>query len=312
MSGAFLMSKTIWTFKYEPNSFDDIILNEDLKPKLKKVMTDVPNLMLFGNAGVGKGTFTKVFLEITGIDHMWINASDKTGINYIRDEVFDFATGAGGKRLFEGGEKIKVIVFNEASALSRGPSSAQEILKDLMERTEKICRYFFLVNHINRMTPELKSRCQVLAVDNPPIKEIALFARKILMSENIHYDPKVLATIVKKCYPDIRKTINSIQENSIDGKLVDSKVYSSEEIFNDILKYMLKSDLEAVRKTLRSHYIDYIQLYEFLYDRATEFASPGGAILEIGDHIRWNDTVANQEINFMHMFCKMLWDSVIE
>jgi replication-associated recombination protein RarA len=58
----------LWTFKYEPKKFDDMILNEDIKPKLKKAIEEVPNIMLYGTAGVGKGTFTNILLKETGYD----------------------------------------------------------------------------------------------------------------------------------------------------------------------------------------------------------------------------------------------------
>ena len=74
----------LWTFKYEPQKFEDMILNPDIKDRLRKAIKEVPNIMLYGTAGVGKGTFTNILLKETGYDHMWVNASDETGIEGIR------------------------------------------------------------------------------------------------------------------------------------------------------------------------------------------------------------------------------------
>lgn len=298
------MSQDIWSFKYEPKKLEDMILNPDIRPKLKKALTEIPNLLLYGSAGIGKGTFTKILLEETGLIYMWLNASDKTGIEFIRNDVKPFVHGAS--------KDLKVVVLNEADALSSGQSGAQKILRQLMEDTHNISRYIFLANYEQYIIPEIKSRCEVIAIDNPPIKEIALFASRILKAENIDFEPKTLAAIVKKCYPDIRKTIWALQENSIDGKLKDSRIFSSEDIFREILDYILKGDLENIRRMLRSNYINYIQLYEFLYDNFDKFDAPAAAIMKIGEWMRWDPQVANKEIHFMYMVSEMYWHKVVE
>ena len=304
-----MTDKQIWTFKYEPTNLNEMVLNPEIRPKLEKAIKEVPNLLLYGSAGIGKGTFTKIFLKETGLDYMWINASDKTGIDFIRNEVKPFAYAAS--------KHIKVVVFNEAEALSgyagggSPKSGAQKILKQLIEDTEKVCRYVFLTNHVQYILPEIKSRCQDHALDNLPLKDIILFGSRILKAENITFENKLLIKIAKKCYPDVRKTIQALQENSLDGKLIDSKIYTAEEIFGQILELMLNKDLEKIRNTLRSNYIDYVTLYEFLFDNVDKFASPGGAILEIADHIRLDNDVPNKEINFIHMVVQMMLSKVI-
>jgi len=78
------------------------------------------------------------------------------------------------------------------------------------------------------------------------------------------------------------------------------------------LELMNNKDLEKIRNTLRSNYIDYVTLYEFLFDNVDKFASPGGAILEIADHIRLDNDVPNKEINFIHMVVQMILSKVIK
>lgn len=294
----------IWTFKYEPKKFEDMILNDNIKPKLKKAIEEVPNIMLFGKPGVGKGTFANILLRETGFDNMWINASDETGIDTIRDKVRSFSTALGITPL-------KIVVLNEADSLSQGAQGAQKMLKQLIEDVHKICRFIFLTNNLNLMMEEIQSRCQVITVDNPPIKDIGLFCSKILKAEGVEYQNATLISIIKKCYPDIRKTIWALQENTIKGKLVGDLISTSEALFKEILAKMLVQDVESIRNLLRSNFVDYDQLYEYLYENLGEFSSPGGAILEIGDHARWSKDVANKEINFMHMVFKMIWGKVI-
>ena len=304
-----MSDKQIWTFKYEPKTLNEMVLNPEIRPKLEKAIKEVPNLLLYGSAGIGKGTFTKIFLKETNLDYMWINASDKTGIDFIRNDVKPFAYAAS--------KQLKIVVFNEAEALSgyadkgSSKSGAQKILKQLIEDTQKVCRYVFLTNHVQFILSEIRSRCQDIALDNLPLKDIVLFGSRILKAEKVSYDNKLLIKIAQKCYPDVRKTIQALQENSIGGKLVDSKIHTSEEIFEEILELILNKDVNKIRTMLRSNYIDYVSLYEFLFNNVDKFGSPGGAILEIGDHIRWNNEVANKEINFIHMVVNMIYQKIV-
>jgi hypothetical protein len=73
---------------------------------------------------------------------------------------------------------------------------------------------------------------------------------------------------------------------------------------------MLDKDVENLRSAVKNNYINYKQLYEFLFEKAGEFKSPGGAILQIGDHLRWHPA-GNPEINFIHMVFDMMWKKII-
>jgi DNA polymerase III delta prime subunit len=298
------LRQNMWEFKYSPKTFDEIIYNEDIKPKLRKAIEEIPNLLLYGRAGVGKGCFANILKEKDNIDYMWINASDENGIDVFRNKIRPFATAMCMK-------DMKIIVLNECDSLTSGPQGAQKLLRQLMEDTHKICRFILLCNYDNNIIPELKSRCQVIKIDNPPKKEIGKLCLKILRNENVKFDTKDIIDIVSKCYPDIRKTISVLRENTIDGKLTGSKVYASEVLFEKILGYILKKDVEKVREELKSNYIPYDELYAFLYENAGKFKQPGAAILLIGKHLYQDTTIAIKEINFMAMIMDMIYQRVI-
>jgi replication factor C small subunit len=96
----------IWTFEYEPKSIDEMVLDSSLREKLEDILSGVPNLLLVGPPGVGKGTFVHILLKKTGYDYIWINASDETGIDVMRDKVRSFSTALGTSDL-------KIVVLNE-------------------------------------------------------------------------------------------------------------------------------------------------------------------------------------------------------
>ena len=299
------LRKNIWVYKYAPDTFDDIILNENIKPKMEKAMNEVHNTFLYGNPGVGKGCFANVLIKKDNIDYMWINASDESGIDTFRNKIRPFATAMCLKDL-------KVVILNEGDSLTAGPQGSQKMLRQLMEDTYKLCRYILICNYDGFIIPELKSRfITSIKVDNPPKKEIGKLCLRILKSENVKYDSKTVLDIIQKCYPDIRKTINVLQGNTINGKLVGSSISASEEVFKKILQLALKQDLDGIREELRSNYIPYPELYQYFYENAGEFKQPGAAILLIGKYMYQDVSISIKEINFMTMIVDMLYGKII-
>jgi DNA polymerase III delta prime subunit len=298
------LRQNLWVYKYQPNTFGDIILNEDIKPKLNKAMDELPNMLLYGTPGIGKGCFANLLIKKENIDYMWINASDESGIDVFRNKIRPFATAMCMKDL-------KIVVLNEADSLTSGPQGAQKLLRQLMEDCYKLARFILICNYSNYIIPEIKSRCQVIQFDNPPKKDIGKLLLKILKAEGVKYETKDVLEIIKKCYPDVRRTINVLQENVVDGELTGSRVYASEILFEKILKLILKGDVEAVREELKSNYIPYELLYEFLYNNAGEFREPGGAILKIGEFLYKDSTIAIKEINFIAFVCELIYGKIV-
>lgn len=294
----------LWEYKHCPSKIEDMALDPIVRKKLQSALKKVPNIMLYGAPGTGKGTFANILINHTGFDKMWINASDETGIDTIREKVKTFSTALG---LTE----MKIVVLNESDSLSIGAQGAQKMLKQLIEDVHKICRFIFLTNDLSLMTDALKSRCQVIDMSNPPMKEIGIYASSVLKKEGVKYDNKLLISVIKKCYPDVRKTISTLQENTLNGKLIGDDVSKTEALFEKIMNFIILKDLDKIRIDLRSNHIDYVALYEYLYENAGAFKSPGGAILSIGDHLRWHKEHANKEINFMHMVMQMMWEKII-
>lgn len=298
------LRQNLWVYRHTPERFGDIVLNEDIKPKLLKAYDEVPNMLLYGSPGIGKGCYANLIKKKDNVDYLWLNASDESGIDVFRNTVRPFATAMCMKDL-------KVVILNEADSLTSGQQGSQKMLRQLMEDCYKLTRFILICNYSNYIIPEIKSRCQVIKFENPPKKEIGKLCLKILRAENVEFDPQHMMEIIQKGYPDIRRIINVLQENTIDGKLIGSKMDSSEDLYEKILRDMIKGDVESVREELRSNFIPYENLYEYLYDNAGEFKQPGLAILLIAKHLYQDSTVANREINFMALAVDMIYKEVV-
>ena len=296
------MSTSIWTFKYEPKTFKEMILSDTVRERLNKAIEEKPNLMLVGNAGTGKGTFTNIFLKETCLDFMKINCSDETSVDAMRTKVKSFATALGITPL-------KVVVLNEVDFLSL---NAQAMLRDLMESVQSITRFILQCNYGNKVIPELQSRCNVIEMSNPPLTGIALHVLKILKAEGVTVkDKSVIVDVIKKLYPDIRKIINTLQSNTINGSIDAVKIEEVSKVYSDIFGMMKTGDLDGIRKSLKSNAIDYPELYRFMYETAGDFKAPGEAVILVAEYLYRDSSIAIKEVNFVGMVLEMMKRNVI-
>ena len=296
------MEHLLWTEKYRPKSIDDCILPERLKKPFQEYVnqSNIPNLLLSGGAGVGKTTVAKAMCEEIGCDVMVINGSDEGRlIDTFRTKIKNFASSmslAGGR---------KVVIIDEADYCNA--ESVQPALRNFIEEFAGNCSFIFTCNYKNKLIEPLHSRCAVIdfALKNGEKAQMAsAFMKRIqsvLQSENVEYDDKVVAELIKKHFPDFRRVINELQRYSQLGK-IDIGILSqiSDVTINDIIKYIKEKDFGAIRKWVASNDIDATAFYRKLYDNLYEVLKPQSipqAVLILADYQYKGAFVADQEIN---------------
>lgn len=262
---------SIWTERYRPDTLEGYIGNETLRSKLEQYIStqDIPHLLFYGTPGTGKTTAAKILVKNIDCDYMFINASDERGIDTIREKVKGFAVTSGFKPL-------KIVVLDEMCAIT---PDAQRALRNLMEAYSSSTRFILTANYIERIIDPLVSRTQVYKLTPPSKKEVAVRLVEILRSEAVQYDKAQVVQIVNAYYPDIRKCINTMQLQTMDGVL---KV-SEEELINQDVKLkildLMTSNLPVKDKTNQIRQVvadsgirDFAELYRMLYDNVELYA----------------------------------------
>jgi DNA polymerase III delta prime subunit len=300
--------RDLWIFKYQPQDIQEMILEKSTRKDLEKVIKELPNFILFSKPGMGKGTFANIFVRDTiGKENtLWLNGSDENSVDVMRTKVKDFA------RSYGYGGAFKYVIINEADRLS---TAAQDMLREEIEKVNKICGFMFMINEPQRIVEAHFSRFWWISFNNPIATDIFDFCSNILKFEGVNISStntkKNLISLIKKLYPDIRRIVNTLQFNVRNSKLETNYITKNEEVYEDILNGMLELNFDEVRKILKSSYIDYTELYNFLYEKVGKFKSPGDAVINIAEHLYRDDKVAIKEINFMHMFFNMMKNGVI-
>lgn len=208
--------RDLWVEKWRPKTIDGYVFRDDHQRKqIETWIKDksIPHLLLSGVAGIGKTTLAKILINELGIedyDVLEINASRTNSVDDVRDKITNFV------QMIPFGP-FKVVLLDEADYLS---PNAQAALRGVMEEYHQTARFILTCNYPNRIIPALHSRCQGFHVERTDLTEYTARVATVLVEENVEFDLETLDLYVKAAYPDLRKCLQLLQQNSQDGKLV--------------------------------------------------------------------------------------------
>jgi replication factor C small subunit len=300
----------LWVEKYRPQSINEYVFHDSQqKAAVMRFIEDksIPHLLLSGVQGSGKTTLAQILIRAMDIDPtdvLTINASDERGIDVFRETIKNFATSiAMGP--------FKIIHLEEADQLT---PQAQAALKRFMEEVSDWCRFILTCNTINKIIAPIRSRCQEFYFRASDPNDIAEYLITILASEKVKFDLDLVDKYVAFCGPDIRKTVNLMQQNSnfgclnfptLDGEVGDYKF--------KLIELLEKDEWDVARKLVCTSVTsdEWESVYRFLYEninKAPKFKKKDKweeAIIIVAEHLYKHTIVADPEINAAAMFIRL-------
>ena len=301
------MSKEfLWVEKYRPKIVEDCILPASTKEVFQGFVNqgELPNLLLSGTAGVGKTTIAKAMCEEIGASYIVINGSDEGRfLDTVRNRIRQFASTVS----LTSGASHKVVIIDEADNTT---NDVQLSLRTAVEEFHSNCRFIFTCNFINKIIEPLHSRCTVVDFRIKPEQAVQLqgefFTRlkSILVHEQVQYEDKVLAKLVRRYYPDWRRLINECQRYAATGSISSAILVDVADVNLDtLLASLKKKEFTNVKNWVVQHMDnDPTMVMRKIYDSLYGVLKPASipeAVLIIAKYMNSIPIVPDQEVNLL-------------
>jgi replication factor C small subunit len=292
--------------RYRPSTLEGYVCDNNLKTKIEGWIEnqEIPMLGFFGKPGCGKTTLAKILVKNIDCDYLFINATDKRGMDDIRNEIIPFVSSISFK------PAPKIVILDEFTSTLQ---ASQVLLLNVIETYSNNARFILTGNYPERLIEPLRSRLEEYDLVAPDKKIVAKHVYDILNKEQIKFDINDIASIVKTHYPDIRKVLNTTQKFIVDDKLVlPSKLIGDKDFEEKIiseLKSPSSSSFKNIRQLLSENNIsDFDSLYILLFDKAEIIAPGNEGILTIiiNEHMYQSYFILDKEICFCSCIAKIL------
>lgn len=309
------MSDYLWVEKYRPQKVDDCILSANMKDTFKQFISqgEIPNMLFAGPPGIGKTTVAKAICKELELSSYVINGSDEGRfLDTVRNQAKQFASTVS----LQANGKPKVIIIDEADNTT---TDVQLLLRASIEEFHSNCRFIFTANYRNKIIEPLHSRCAVFDFSIPGKEKPTLASqffnrtREILDEESIEYNPKVIAELINKHFPDWRRILNELQRYSAKGNIDTGILAEISDVSTAELTEALKGkEYIKVRKWVVSNLdndFNFVtrRLYDSFYDTMVPSSIPA-AVLAIAKYQYQAAFAADQEINLLACLTEIMMD----
>jgi DNA polymerase III delta prime subunit len=187
--------------------------------------------------------------------------------------------------------------------------NGQAGLKNMMETYSSVARFIFTANLGHKIIPPIKSRCQTFEIQSLDRTQYFERIATILVSEGIDLNESnltILDDYVDVAYPDLRKCINMLQQNCVNGELKKPSgdtVSGNSEYMVAAVSLFKQGKITDARKMLASKIQanEFEEFYRLLYRNLDWWGNTekqqNAAIVVIANRLRDHSIAADPEIN---------------
>lgn len=235
------IENSLWVEAYRAKNLDDLVLPDNYRLKFQEYINnrEIPNLLFVGPAGSGKSSLARILTSKNGVlssprnNLLSANGSAKKtrGISFVDDVIEPFL-----KTMPFGNDKLRIVFIDEADFLTDDSFASQ---RGVIEKYESNGRFIYTANYISKIPSAIQSRFQIFKFTQIPINFVTEYCKNILETENVEYKEEDLNFVIKELYPDIRKIVNTLQKNNVDGKIIlgkDSTLTVEKKLINNIVE----------------------------------------------------------------------------
>ena len=235
------MIQDLLTEKLRPKEIRHMIL----PPRIRSLFENKGlnhNVLLAGSPGCGKTTLAKILAK--DLPHIFINVSDESSVDTIRNKINDFCSNIS---VLDGKSSKKVVILDEFDGAS---DQFYKALRGTIEKFAGNTRFVATCNWINKVPEAIQSRFEVINFDpsNPEEEEMIKDEWRsrvnlILGKLGITIDQESLVAFEREYFPDFRSALNRIQSWTIEGitKIDLSKVKEANWSYEDLYKMIIES-----------------------------------------------------------------------
>lgn len=193
---------------------------------------------------------------------------------------------------------------------------AQKMLRAEIENYSDTCRFILTANYKNKIIPALQSRCITINMESLDKDQFMDRIVNIALNEGIaietEEDVNLLNKFMELSYPDMRKCINLMQQNTYNNKLNDPREDETgdKDYLVDMIGMFASGQYTTARKLLvaQARPEEYEEIFRWFYQHLEiwgEEDKQNEALLIIRNALVNHALVADPEINMSAMIVEL-------